>query len=255
MRQERPSGKPGGLFLLGFFLARKRRQLRSYSEGACHRLLREARPDDKLLRMRSETASENAATCALRVGAGTRYRRASPRNRFGVRRGPGGALLSATVILVCLDGPVEITVQVRVTGITGSNKSGTKPAAGWVRRITVNTWSRPRSWIDPDMPGPDVLAPVGFTQVVDRYNFAGDFGDRRGPPDWCSKCDGAGNQQRRTGDCKHDVSHRSLSIPDWDTRRCAGREAQAGLFRRYSSLPQRRSKEIFSSRPEAAVTS
>jgi hypothetical protein len=86
-----------------------------------------------------------------------------------------------TVILVCLDGPVEIAAQVRVTGIARSNKSGTKPAAGWVRRITVNTWSQPRSWIDPDIPGPDMVAPVAFTQVADGYDFAGNLAIGKGP--------------------------------------------------------------------------
>ena len=125
--------------------------------------------------------------------------------------------LSATVILVCLDGPVEITVQIRVTGITGGDKSGTRPAAGWVRCITLNTWSPPRSWIGPDMPGPDMLAPVGFTQVADGYDFTGNLGDRQGPRDWRSKCDGGGNKQGRASGCEHDLSHRSLSIPSWDT--------------------------------------
>src|SRR6202020_816881 len=130
---------------------------------------------------------------------------ASRRNRCVVRQGPGSALLSATVILVCLDGPVEITVPGRVAGITGSNKPGTKPAGGWVRRITVHP---PRS-------GPDLLAPAGLTQVVDGYDFTGNFGDRQGPRDWRSKCDSGGNKQRRAGDCKHYLSHRSLSIPSW----------------------------------------
>jgi hypothetical protein len=151
--------------------------------------------------------------------------------------------LSATVILVCLDGPVKITVQVRVAGITGSNKPGTKPVAGWVRRITVNTWSRSRSWIDPDMPGPDMLAPVGFIWVVDGYDFTGNFGDRRRPRDWRSKCDSGGNQQRRAGDCKHYLSHRSLSIPSWDTRGDAPDDAQAVLFRIYSSRRRSDSRE------------
>jgi hypothetical protein len=120
------------------------------------------------------------------------------RDRCAAPQGPGRPL-SATVILRCLDGPVEITVQIRVTGITGSNKSGTRPAAGWVRCMTVNTGCPPRSWIDPDVLGPDMLASVGFTQVADGYDFAGNLGDRQGPRDWRGNCDSGGQKHANLG--------------------------------------------------------